>query len=102
MKKKIFALLAMVMVAMTASAYSLTAGTSEHGKIAFTNDKGTAIETAEEGQTVTVTVTPAEGYVVNEVTGQWYAAVAMTRGVGMLNAVTLTPVTGQTLSLIHI
>ena len=93
MKKKIFALLAMVMVAMTASAkmgFSLKVGTSEHGTIAFTNAEGTAIETAAEGQTVTVTVTPAEGYVVNEVTGQWYAAVAMTRGVGMLNDVTLT------------
>lgn len=90
MKKKIFALLAMVMVAMTASAYSLSVGTSEHGTIAFTNDEGTAITTAAEGQTVTVTVTPAEGYVVNEVSGQWYAAVAMTRGVGMLNKVTLT------------
>ena len=89
MKKKIFALLAMVMVAMTASAYSLV-GISEHGTIAFTNEEGTAITTAEEGQTVIVTVTPAEGYVVNEVTGQWYAAVAMTRGVGMLNKVTLT------------
>ena len=96
MKKKIYSLLAMVMVAMTASAYSLNVGTSEHGTIAFTNAEGTAITTAAEGQTVTVTVTPAEGYVVNEVTGQWYAAVAMTRGVGMLNAVTLTPVTGQT------
>ena len=90
MKKKIYSLLAMVMVAMTASAYSLNVGTSEHGTIAFTNAEGTAIETAAEGQTVTVTVTPAEGYVVNEVTGQWYAAVAMTRGVGMLNDVTLT------------
>ena len=90
MKKKIYSLLAMVMVAMTASAYSLNVGTSEHGTIAFTNAEGTAIETAAEGQTVTVTVTPAEGYVVNKVTGQWYAAVAMTRGVGMLNDVTLT------------
>ena len=83
----------MVMVAMTASAkegLELKVGTSEHGTIAFTNAEGTAIETAAEGQTVIVTVTPAEGYVVNEVTGQWYAAVAMTRGVGMLNDVTLT------------
>lgn len=80
----------MVMVAMTASAYSLNVGTSEHGTIAFTNADGTAITTAAEGQTVTVTVTPDEGYVVNQVTGQWYAAVAMTRGVGMLNDVTLT------------
>ena len=93
MKKKIFALLAMVMVAMTASAkmgFELKAVTSEQGTIAFTNEGGAVIETAEEGQTVYVTVTPAEGYVVNQVTGQWYAAVAMTRGVGMLNDVTLT------------
>jgi hypothetical protein len=90
MKKKIYSLLAMVMVAMTASAYSLNVGTSEHGTIAFTNEEGTAIETAAEGQTVFVTITPSEGYMVNEVTGQWYAAVAMTRGVGMLNKVTLT------------
>ena len=83
----------MVMVAMTASAkmgFELKAVTSEQGTIAFTNEGGAVIETAEEGQTVYVTVTPAEGYVVNQVTGQWYAAVAMTRGVGMLNDVTLT------------
>jgi len=93
MKKKIYALLAMVMVAMTASAkigFELKAVTSEQGTIAFTNAEGTAITTAAEGQTVYVTVTPAEGYVVNEVTGQWYAAVAMTRGLDMLNKVTLT------------
>ena len=93
MKKKIYALLAMVMVAMTASAkegFELKAVTSELGTIAFTNEEGTDIKTAAEGQTVYVTVTPAEGYVVNQVTGQWYAAVAMTRGVGMLNDVTLT------------
>lgn len=94
MKKKIYSLLAMVMVAMTASAYSLNVGTSEHGTIAFTNEEGTTIETAIEGQTVFVTITPSEGYVVNEVTGQWYAAQAnaraMTRGLDMLNKVTLT------------
>ena len=97
--RKIFSILALALAVTTASAkegLELKVGTSEHGTIAFTNAEGTAIETAAEGQTVTVTVTPDEGYVVNQVTGQWYAAVAMTRGVGMLNAVTLTPVTGQT------
>lgn len=91
--RKIFSILALALAVTTASAkegLELKVGTSEHGTIAFTNAEGTAIETAAEGQTVTVTVTPAEGYVVNEVTGQWYAAVAMTRGVGMLNDVTLT------------
>lgn len=97
--RKIFSILALALAVTTASAkegLELKVGTSEHGTIAFTNAEGTAIETAIEGQTVFVTITPNEGYVVNEVTGQWYAAVAMTRGVGMLNAVTLTPVTGQT------
>lgn len=91
--RKIFSILALALAVTTASAkegLELKVGTSEHGTIAFTNAEGTAIETAAEGQTVTVTVTPDEGYVVNEVTGQWYAAVAMTRGVGMLNDVTLT------------
>ena len=91
--RKIFSILALALAVTTASAkegLELKVGTSEHGTIAFTNEEGTAIETAAEGQTVTVTVTPADGYVVNQVTGQWYAAVAMTRGVGMLNDVTLT------------
>ncbi len=91
--RKIFSILALALAVTTASAkegLELKVGTSEHGTIAFTNAEGTAIETAAEGQTVTVTVTPDEGYVVNEVSGQWYAAVAMTRGVGMLNDVTLT------------
>ena len=91
--RKIFSILALALAVTTASAkegLELKVGTSEHGTIAFTNAEGTAITTAAEGQTVTVTVTPDEGYVVNQVTGQWYAAVAMTRGVGMLNDVTLT------------
>ena len=91
--RKIFSILALALAVTTASAkegLELKVGTSEHGTIAFTNAEGTAIETAIEGQTVFVTITPSEGYVVNEVTGQWYAAVAMTRGLDMLNKVTLT------------
>ena len=98
MKKKIYALLAMVMVAMTASAtagYSLKVGTSPLGKITFKvgdNDRTYAAE----GEKVTVIVTPNSGCIVNEVSGQWYAAMAKTRGVEILNKVTLTPVTGET------
>ena len=91
--RKIFSILALALAVTTASAkegLELKVGTSEHGTIAFTNAEGTAIETAAEGQTVFVTITPSEGYVVNEVTGQWYAAVAKTRGLDMLNKVTLT------------
>ena len=59
--------------------YQLTKGTTEHGEITFTNADGDEISTAAEGQVVTVTITPAEGYVVNEPTGQWNAAVAAVR-----------------------
>ena len=93
MKKKIFMLLALVMTAMTASAvagFELKVGTSEHGKIAFTID-GEAVDYAQEGDKVEVTVTPDDYYVLNEVEGQWYAAMAAARqrAVGLLNKVDL-------------
>ena len=92
MKKKIYALLAMVMVAMTASATAgsnLTVGTSPLGSITFKVGDN-ARTYAAEGEEVTVIVTPNSGCIVNEVSGQWYAAMAKTRGVEMLNKVTLT------------
>ena len=102
MKKKIYALLAMVMVAMTASAdviptYALTKanGAEAHGSITFKVDDN-PVTSAKEGDVVTVIVNQNSGWIINEVSGQWYAAVAATRGVGILNAVTLTPVTGET------
>lgn len=97
MKKKIFALLALVMTAMTASAtagYSLNAASSDCGTIAFTVGGETAT-TALEGDVVTVTVTPATGYVVKDIAGEWYAAVAATRGIGTLKDVEFTRVEGQ-------
>ena len=92
MKKKIFSLLALVMVAMTASAYSLNVGTSEQGKITFKVGEITNATEANEGDVVTVIVTPNTGYVVKEVTGEWFAAVAAsrTRGISTLKEVTLT------------
>ena len=77
--------------------YALSVGTSEHGTVAFKNDAGETITTAQEGQTVTVEITPAEGFVVNEVSGQWYAAVAAARraSIDLLKDVELTPVEGQ-------
>lgn len=92
----------MVMVAMTASAdviptYSLTKanGAEAHGSITFMVDNNT-VTSAKEGDVVTMIVNLNSGWAINEVSGQWYAAVAATRGVDILNAVTLTPVTGQT------
>ncbi len=75
MKKKIFSLLALVLVAMTASAeagFDLKVGTSEHGTLSFKVDNTTAT-TAAEGETVTVTVAPASGYATKEVTARAYA-----------------------------
>ena len=83
----------MVMVAMTASAtsgYRLTVGTSPLGSITFKVGENENAQSADEGDVVTVIVTPNSNCIVNEVSGQWYAAMAKTRGVEMLNKVTLT------------
>ena len=105
MKKKIFMLLAFVMAAMTASAtdvptYSLTKadGAEAHGTITFKVGEN-AVTSAKEGDVVTVTITPATGWVVNQPSGQWFAAIAAApqrrTGIDLLKGVTLTPVQGQ-------
>jgi len=91
-------LLALVMSVMTASAigdptYSLTKanGSEEHGTISFTVGENTNATSAKEGETVTVIVTPSTGWVVNQASGTWYAAVAATRtDIDLLKDVTLT------------
>ena len=106
MKQKLFILFALIIATMTASAkdvptYSLTKanGAEAHGSITFKVGDNT-VTSAKEGDVVTVIVNQNSGWIINEVSGQWYAAQAnaraATRGVGILNAVTLTPVTGQT------
>ena len=102
MKQKLFILFALIIATMTASAidvptYSLTKASDAeaHGTITFKVGDNT-VTSAKEGDVVTVIVNQNSGWIINEVSGQWYAAVARTRGVGILNAVTLTPVTGQT------
>ena len=104
MKKKLFMLLALVCMTLTASAkdvptYSLTKASDAeaHGTITFKVGENT-VTSAQEGQTVTVTVTPATGYVVNEVSGKWYAAIAATprrTGIDLLEDIELAPVAGQ-------
>lgn len=86
MKKKIFALLALVMTVMTASAidaptFALTKAddAEAHGTIAFSDADGNALKAAAEGTKVTVTVTPDDGWTVKEVTGIWYAGMAAVR-----------------------
>ena len=105
MKKKIFALLALVCMTLTASAtdvptYSLTKATDAeaHGTITFKVGEN-AVTSAKEGDVVTVTITPATGWVVNQPSGQWFAAIAAApqrrTGIDLLKGVTLTPVQGQ-------
>ena len=81
--------------------FNLTKGETEHGEIAFTNAKGNTISEAYEGQKVTVTITPDEGWAVNQPSGQWYAATAAARnrvaaqGIDLLSDFELTPVENQ-------
>ena len=109
MKQKIFMLLALVCMTLTASAidapkYSLTKadGAEAHGTITFKVGDAT-VTSAAEGDVVTVTITPDNGWVVNEPTGQWIAAMAKSpqrrtsgASIDLLDKVTLTPVAGQT------
>ena len=99
MKQKLFILFALLITTMTASAtdvptYSLTKanGAEAHGTITFTVGEKPVTEAAE-GDVVTMTIAPTTGYVLNEVSGQWYASI--TRGIDLLDKVTLTPVQGQ-------
>lgn len=105
MKKKILSLLALVMTTMTASAtdvptFQLIKGTSEHGTITFKVGENTDASTAQEGQTVTVTLTPSEGWAAGQTSGIWMAAVAASRRVAgaeidLLDKFELTPVSGK-------
>ncbi len=105
MKKKIFSLLALVMTAMAASAtdvpaFQLIKGMSEHGTITFKVGENTDASTAQEGQTVTVTLTPTEGWAAGQTSGIWLAAVAASRRVAgaeieLMDSVELTPVSGK-------
>ena len=85
MKKKIFALLALVCMTLTASAievptYSLNKadGAEAHGTIKFYvgTDLTNAVTKAAEGATVTMTITPNGGWSAGTPTGIWSAAEA--------------------------
>ncbi len=99
--KKIFSILALALVAMTVSAievptYSLNKadGAEAHGTITFKVGETENVTTAKEGETVTMTITPDDGWAVGTVTGQWYAAIAAApqrRSIDLLDKITLTP-----------
>ena len=91
--KKALSILALALVALTASAYNLTVGTNEHGQLKFMVNNA-EVTTAQEGDEVTVTITPDEGWSVGTVTGQWIAveANAPRRAIDLLSDFTLSPV----------
>lgn len=89
MKRLLFSLLALVMTAMTASAeepaYKITVGTNDHGTFAFkVNNTDVDLVNNElavdEGDLITLTITPETDWVVNEPSGEWHAVEAMARG----------------------
>lgn len=72
--KKIFSILALTLVALTASAeagFDLKVGKSEKGTIVF-RVNGSKVTSAPEGAAVTMEITPQGGYVVKEVTNSLY------------------------------
>lgn len=71
MKKKIFALLALATMTVTASAYDLTVGTNEHGSLTFKVGEET-VTTANEGDVVSVVVKAGKGYMSDGVTARAY------------------------------
>ena len=102
--KKIFSILALTLVALTASAKSdvfnlkdATATADKHGQVTFLVN-GTSTETAAEGQTVTVSIAPDGGYIVTSVsnlcTTSWGGARAAS--MDMLNSVEMTKVNDNT------
>ena len=106
MKKKLLSLLALVMTVMTASAidapsYNLTVGENDHGTVKFYVGEN-EVNTAAEGATVTVVITPNTGWVVNQTSGQWYAAIEAAKApkraqsnVDLLKDFELTKLLGQ-------
>ena len=100
--KKIFSILALTLVALTASAksdvFNLKDATADkHGQVTFLVN-GTSTETAAEGQTVTVSIAPDGGYIVTSVsnlcTTSWGGARAAS--MDMLNSVEMTKVNDNT------
>ena len=104
MKRKLFSLLVLLMTAVTgawadvAPTYDLKVGENAQGSVKFYVAE-TEVTKAEEGATVTVVITPNTGWVVNQPSGQWYAAVAKaprrTAGIDMLKDFELTKLLGQ-------
>jgi hypothetical protein len=79
--------------------YNLTVGTNAHGTVKFYVGEAEVTKAAE-GATVIVKITPNTGWVVNQTSGQWGAAIAKAprraqAGIDMLKDFELTKLLGQ-------
>ena len=100
MKKKLFSLLVLLMAAVTGAwadiipTYDLSVGENAQGTVKFYVGE-TEVTKAAEGATVTVVITPNTGWVVNQTSGQWYAAIGSAKaprraaGIGLLQDIDL-------------
>ena len=81
-------------------AYALSVGENAQGSVKFLVGE-TEVTTAKEGETVTVVITPNTGWVVNQPSGQWGAAIAKAprrtsdASIDMLKDFELTKLLGQ-------
>ncbi|UKK57193.1 MBG domain-containing protein [Prevotella communis] len=99
MKRKLFSLLVLLMVAVTGAwadiipTYDLSVGTNDHSTMKFYVGQD-EVTKAKEGETVTIVVTPDDGWSIGNVTGQWIAAMAKaprrTAGIDLLQDVDVT------------
>ena len=107
MKRKLFSLLVLLMAAVTGAwaksdlTYDLTVGTNAQGTVKFYVGEAEVTKAAE-GATVTVVITPNTGWVVNQTSGQWYAAFGAAKAprraqtsIDMLKDIELTKLLGQ-------
>ena len=86
---------------ITGDAYALSVGENAQGSVKFLVGEN-EVTTAKEGETVTVVITPNTGWVVNQTSGQWYAAFEAAKaprraqaGIDMLKDFELTKLLGQ-------
>ena len=108
MKRKLFSLLALLMVAVTGAwadviptTYDLKVGTNAQGSVKFYVAE-TEVTKAEEGATVTVAIEPNTGWSVGGLQGLWYAAGSAVKApkrvqssIDMLKDFELEPVEGN-------
>ena len=105
MKRKLFSLLVLLVTAVSGAwadavpTYNLSVVTNDYGTVKFLVN-GNEVTKADEGQTVTLKITPNTDFILDQAEGQWIAVMAkaprrVQSNIDVLNGVELTPVVGQ-------